>query len=66
MVVSLSRCDEKAERGMKYNGKVKLWIYYMQGTVGRYACGLENVEVLDQLISTKRKLGIWTYEKVLD
>ena len=51
---------------MKYNGKVKLWIYYMQGTVGRYACGLENVEVLDQLISTKRKLGIWTYEKVLD
>ena len=34
--------------------------------VGRYAWGLENVEVLDQLISTKRKLGIWTYEKVLD
>ena len=34
--------------------------------VGRYAWVLENVEVLEQPIPAKGKLGIWTYEKVLE
>jgi len=31
--------------------------------VGRYAWFLEDVELLDQPIEAKGKLGIWDYEK---
>ena len=48
--------------------KSKEHLEYILGEykVGRYAWVLENVEVLEQPIPAKGKLGIWTYEKVLE